>query len=202
MVDARGYVERDSRGRQRLVIPRSSSHHRSSSRGRRSTRELLNEAEEREQTLIAQVQSLQTRLSFAERNEWQHQNLRRDHHTLVNEHHHTHAQLEAQVREVSRLEDLLVDQEAEYARLTRKNEKLEDKIHALRRESGHESYRARFEEKVMEVELLRRRLEERDEAIRLRDEAARLAETRLTEKNNTIVYLKSFLRTQGFRVEV
>jgi ribosomal protein L16 Arg81 hydroxylase len=95
--------------------------------------------------------------------------------------------LEAQVREVSRLEDLLTDEED-------KNERLKEKIRLLKRGSGHEGYRTRFEEKVLEVELLRQRLAEREELVRL-------AETRVAEKNRTILYFKNYLRTHGFRVE-
>ena len=189
MANTRTYVERDSRGRERLVVSRGNSRRRSSSQ-RRSTRELLNDAEEREQVLIAQVQSLQTRLSFAERNEWQYQNLRREHQNLVNEHYqcrNVRAQMEAQVREVSRVEDLLADEED-------KNEELKEKIRLLKRGSGHDGYRARFQEKVEEVELLRQRIAERENLIRL-------AETRVAEKNRTILYLKNYLRTHGFRVE-
>jgi hypothetical protein len=95
------YVERDSRGRERLVV------NQSSSQNRKSTLDLLNESHEREQVLIAQITSLETRLSFAERNEFQYQNLRREHQNLVNEHsecRNPHTQLEAQVRTVSPLE--------------------------------------------------------------------------------------------------
>ena len=95
--------------------------------------------------------------------------------------------MEAQVREVSRVEDLLADEED-------KNEKLKEKIRLLKRGSGHDGYRARFEEKVMEVELLRQRIAERENLIRL-------TETRVAEKNRTILYLKNYLRTHGFRVE-
>ncbi len=103
------------------------------------------------------------------------------------------AQLEAQVREVARYEELLANEEDKSERLQHKNEKLEEKIRLLKRGSG-ENYRARYEEKLVEVEMLRTRMVERDEMLRL-------ADTRLTEKNSTIVYLKTYLRTHGFRVE-
>ncbi|PMD60566.1 uncharacterized protein K444DRAFT_612697 [Hyaloscypha bicolor E] len=67
-------IERDGRGRERLV--RTSSHREEGSHGRaRSTRELLNEAEEREQRLNAEILALQTRLSYAQRDNWQYQNI-------------------------------------------------------------------------------------------------------------------------------
>jgi hypothetical protein len=95
--------------------------------------------------------------------------------------------MEAQVREVSRVEDLLADEED-------KNERLKEKIRLLKRGSGNDIYRTRFEEKVLEVELLRQRIAEREQVIRL-------AETRVAEKNRTILYLKNYLRTHGFTVE-
>jgi predicted RNase H-like nuclease (RuvC/YqgF family) len=100
---------------------------------------------------------------------------------------HLHAQLEAQVREVSRLEDLLADEEDN-------NEKLKEKIRIMRRGGADDGDRVRFEEKVLEAELLRVRVAEREELVRL-------AETRVAEKNRTILYLKNYLRTHGFRVE-
>jgi len=98
-----------------------------------------------------------------------------------------HAQLEAQAREISRVEDLLEDEED-------KNEMLKQKIRLLKRAGGHDGYRARFQEKVEEVELLRQRIAERENLIRS-------AETRVADKNRTILYLKNYLRTHGFRVE-
>lgn len=195
MSTRRGYIERDSRGRERLVLGRTSSHRRSSSYGTKTTQELLDEAEAREQVLISEISSLQTRLSEAQRDQWHLQNLRAEHQRVVNEHYqcrNMRAQLEAQVREVARYDDLLANEEDKSERLHHKNEKLEEKIRLLKRGSG-ENYRARYEEKLVEVEMLRTRMVEKDEMLRL-------AETRLTEKNSTIVYLKNYLRTHGFRV--
>ncbi|KAG4432469.1 hypothetical protein IFR05_012059 [Cadophora sp. M221] len=202
MSTRRPYIERDSRGRERLVLSggRSPSHHRrTSSNGEPTTHQLLVEAESREQTLISEVSSLQTRLSMAQRDQWHLQNLRTEHQRVVNEHYQCRnvgAQLDAQVREVRRVEDLLGEEEERNAKLEHKNEKLEEKIRMLKRGSAGaaEGYQRRYEEKLLEVEVLRQRVLERDELVRL-------AETRIAEKNRTIVYLKNYLRTHGFRVE-
>lgn len=181
-------IERDGRGRERLV--RTSSNREGGSHGRaRSTRELLNEAEEREQRLNDEILSLQTRLSYAQRDSWQYQN-------IANEHQHCRnlrAQLDAQVREVRRLEDLLADEEDVSARLRHKYEELKEKYRNMRRGNREEEYKLAYEEKLAEVELLRRRLAEKDELLAL-------GETRIADKNRTIVYLKNYLRSRGFHV--
>jgi hypothetical protein len=84
------------------------------------------------------------------------------------------------VKEVARIEILLADEED-------KNEKPKVKMRLLKRGSGHES-RTRYEEKAIEVELLRQRNIEREEI-------NRLVETRVAEKNRTILYLQNYLRT-------
>ncbi len=100
------------------------------------------------------------------------------------------------------METLLAEEESRNDRLTHKNEKLEEKIRLMKRGSREgEGLRESYEQKALEVEVLRQRLIERDHEIRDRDDALRLAETRIAEKNSRIVYLKDFLRTQGFRVE-
>jgi hypothetical protein len=181
-------IERDGRGRERIV--RTSSNRERGSHGRaRSMRELLNDAEEREEELKGEVLSLQTRLSYAQRDNWQYQN-------LVNEHRHCRnlrGELETQVREVRRLEDLLADEEDTTARLKRKNEELKEKNRLMKRGNREEEFRSRYEEKLAEVEVLRRRLAERDEMLAL-------AETRIANKNRTILYLKNYLRSHGFNV--
>jgi hypothetical protein len=208
MSGRRGYIERDPRGRGRIVLPRSGSYHRTRSQSydgdRRTTRELLDEAEEREAILTAEVASLQTRLSFAQRAEWQLQNLQRDHQTLRTEHGHCRnmrVQLEAQEREVGRVGDLLAEVQEKY-------EELKERYRLMKRGSASgEGYKIRFEEKAMEVDLLRHRISEREEALRLmevrlvdKSNALRLAETRLVDRDSTIRYLKDYLRTHGFRV--
>jgi len=179
-------IERDSRGRERLV--RSASHREGGSHGRgRTTRELLNESEEREQVLNGEILSLQTRLSYAQRDNWQLQ-------TIANEHQqcrHIRGQLDAQVREVQRLEDLLADEDDDTGRLRRKYEDLKEKYRVTK--GKEEEYRLLCAEKVAEVDVLRRRLA--DQA-----DLARLQETRISEKNRTIVYLKDYLRNHGFQV--
>lgn len=202
---SRTYIERDSRGRERLVLSRSGSHHRSSSHGRLPLRDLLDEAEIREEALTAEVRSLQLQLSEAKRSEWHLQNLRIEHQKVVNEHYgcrHMQAQLEAQVREVRRLETLLAQEEERNDKLLNKNERLEEKIRLMKRGSREgEGLREGYEQKVLEVEVLRQRLVERDHEIRDAAIRLRLAETRITDKNETIVYLKDYLRSKGFRVD-
>ena len=189
MANNREYrIERDGRGRERLV--RSSSYREGGSHGRaRSARELLNEAEERIETLNGEILSLQTRLSYAQRDNWQFQNIVNEHQQCRN----TRAQLDAQVREVRRLEDLLADEEDASARLRHKNEELKEKYRLMKRGNREDEFRLRYEEKLAEVEVLRRRLAEKDQLLGVE-------ETRIADKDRTIVYLKDYLRRHGFHV--
>jgi len=191
MANRRGFFERDRHGRERVVLTRSGSRHRSHSHQRLSTtHELLNEAEERESILIAENQSLRTQLSFAQANEWGLRDLQEENRRLRDEHHgcrNMRAQLEAQVREVRRVEDKLEDAEVN-------NERFQEKIRLLKRGRAPEGWRERYEEKVREVEILRRRLLDKDEVVRLRDLS-------LLERNRTVAYLRGVLREYGIRVE-
>jgi len=63
----------------------------------------------------------------------------------------------------------------------------------MKRGSREEEFKLRYEEKLAEVEVLRRRLVEKDELLGVE-------ETRIAEKNRTIVYLKDYLRRHGFHV--
>lgn len=196
------YLERDARGRERVVIPRLE---RSRSHDRKSDRELLIESEEREAALSIEISALQNRLSYAQRDQWQLEQLRAEHQRLIHAHNNcrnTHAQLDAQVREVRRIEDLLADEVDKVERLRQKVEDLKERIRLIKRTSGEfEAYRARYEEKALEVEVLKQRLVEKDQRIIERDEQVRLAEARVADKNSTILFLKNYLRTHGFRVE-
>ncbi|KUJ22933.1 uncharacterized protein LY89DRAFT_161057 [Mollisia scopiformis] len=202
---SRTYIERDSRGRERLVLSRTGSYRRSSSQGRIPLRDLLDEAEVREEALTAEVRSLQLQLSESKRSEWHLQNLRIEHQKVVNEHYgcrHMQAQLEAQGREVRKVEALLAQEEDRNDKLMNKNERLEEKIRLMKRGSREgEGLREGYEQKVLEVEVLRQRLVERDVEIRDAAVRLRLAETRLVDKNETIIYLKDYLRSKGFRVD-
>ena len=200
------YIERDSRGRERLVIPRRShSHGRTHSHGRKSDRELLNESEEREAALGVELAAVQNRLSMAERDKWENRTLTEQHQRLLHDHHqchNLHAQLDAQVREVRRIEDVLADEEYKSERLHQRVQKLEEKIddlkeknRVLKRTSGdYEVWRLRYDEKAVEADVLRLQLTERDEQIRR-------ADLRIQEKNSTISLLKDYLRQHGFRVD-
>jgi hypothetical protein len=88
---------------------------------------------------------------------------------------------------------LLADEEDANGRLRHKHEELKEKYRLFKRGSREEEFKLRYEEKLAEVELLRRRLAEKDELLALE-------ETRITDKNRTIVYLKDYLRRHGFHV--
>jgi hypothetical protein len=150
---------------------------------------LLDEAERREAELIAENNALRTRLSVAERDSWEFRNLTAEYQHLVNDHHqcrYLRAQLDAQVRETRRVEDRLDDEKGATG-------KLKEKIRLMKRFT-HESYKELYEEKCREVDSLKRKIWERDDTIRL-------DETRMADKNKTIIYLKNYLRDRGFRVE-
>jgi hypothetical protein len=178
----KAYVERDRYGRERVVIERRGS-------SSKTTAELLDAAEEREALLIAENNALRTRLSVADRDSWEFRNLTAEYQRLAYEHQqcrYLRAQLDAQVRETRRVEDKLDDEKAVA-------DKLKDKVRLAKRFS-HDAYRELYEEKCREVELLKRRVLERDDTIRL-DEA------RIADKNKTILFLKNYLRDHGFRVD-
>lgn len=197
MSNRRGYIERDSRGRERLVLGRTSSHRRAASDGHHTTAQLLEESEAREQSLLSEVSSLQTRLSEAQRDQWHLQTLRTEHQRVVNEHYQCRSlrgQLDANAREVTRLDDLLAEEEDKTEHLQHKVEKLEEKVRLLKRGSSDQGYRMRYEEKLREVEVLRERMVEKDNTLRL-------AEARITDRDGTIAYFRNYLRTHGFRIE-
>lgn len=204
MANRRGYFERDSRGRERVIIERRPSRRRSGSGSHarhRSTndRELLIEAQEREalltasiQQLSAENQQLRRELSLAQRDQWTLQNLQAEHHRC----HNLRAQLQEQGNVLRRLElKLEVEQD--------KTEELRGRI---RRGSSAEAtgYRQRYEEKAAEVELLRRRMAEQEELVRMRlaeqDELMRLSQVRLEDKGRLVNYLRGVLADYGIRV--
>jgi len=206
--DKEFYVERDRHGRERFVL--SGGERRRSSSGERATSELLDAARAQIETLEAQMGQLHTRLSFEQSQQW---NERREVERLTADNYHLQQQLEVQIQEVRRLEDLLDHEE-------RKNDKLEEKYRNLKRGSSgsrreSSEYKRAYEEKVQEVEVLRVRLAERDDLIRL--DEARIAEKNqllrekneqlreqnelLRDKSSKIAYFKDYLRAHGFRVE-
>ncbi|TVY81254.1 hypothetical protein LSUE1_G006766 [Lachnellula suecica] len=194
MPHRQAYVERDRHGRERLVL--GGGRRRSSSADRISAGELLTAAQARIQTLEIELGQLQTRLSFEQSGQW---NSRRERDRLTAENYQLQGQLQVQVQEVTRMEDLLFDEEE-------RNKKLEEKYRLMKRSrsrsrSGSSEYRRAYEEKAQEVEILRVRLAEKDEILRLNE--GRLAEKdrALREKNVTISYFKDYLQTHGFRVQ-
>jgi hypothetical protein len=104
------------------------------------------------------------------------------------------AQLEAQVREVRRLDDLLADEEDKAEKYKARTEKLEEKIRLLKR-GIVEDYRGRYDTAMRDLELLTQRLGEKNEMLRL-------ADTRVADKNRTILYLKDYLQQLGYRVQI
>lgn len=183
-----GYWERDSRGHERVVIinrGRSSSHS-------KSTRELLQEAEEREQALMSQIASLHTRLSFSERKEW---NLRQEHVALVHEHQSCRplrTQLNAHINDAQRLHGILLVEEDKNEKLKDKIKTLEEKIRLLKRNVVPD-YRGRYETAMKDLDLLTQRIGEKNDELRLKD-------LRIEEKGRTIVYLKDYLQRLGYTV--
>ena len=179
MAPKKAYIERDRHGRERIVIEKR--RRGSSTSSRPSTQELLDAAEDREAALIAENNVLRATLSGAQRDSWEFRNLTADYQHLVNEHHQCRflrAQLDTQVRETRRIEDKLDDEKD-------KTEKLIHKIHTLTEKND------KLEDRM---EVLRRKILGQDDTIRL-------AETRIEDKNRTIIYLKNYLRNHGFRVE-
>ena len=189
MPHKKAYVERDRHGRERVVLERRGS-------AKLTTSELLNAAEEREQILIAENNTLRTRLSIAERDSYEFRNLTAAYQQLVHEHQqcrYLRGQLDAQVRETRIVEDQLDDEKDKKEKLYDKVDKLNEKIRLLKR-STYESYKDRYEENLREAEALKRRIMEQDNMVRL-------GEARILDKNNTILSLKSYLRRHGFHVD-
>lgn len=189
------YVERGPNGRNRFVIPRGRRHSGSSEHDSYTPNERFSAAQGRMEALEIQIGQLQNRLSFEQSNNW---TARRENERLAAENYNLQAQLEDERQEVKRWEDMLFD-------LEKKHEKLEDKYKHLKRESRSRSegsdYRNAYEEKATEVEMLRDRLAERDDLIRLEETRISEKDHLLRKKAETIAYFKDYLRTHGFRVE-
>ncbi|PSS22099.1 hypothetical protein M430DRAFT_221113 [Amorphotheca resinae ATCC 22711] len=190
MANRTAHIERDRHGRERVVL---TNHRRSSSRTRQSSRELLDEAEKREQHLIARNQDLQAQLNWAQVNECNTRNeyhrLFARHQDLVNDHcqcRDLRAQLQIQTGENRRLEGLIEAEKHE-------KEALEEKVRLLKRTSL-EGYRQRYEEKARELEILKRQMQEAEEL-------KRLDTLKLVEKSQTILELKERRRLDAIRLE-
>lgn len=173
MANRNSYIERDRHGRERLVIR--TSPRRSSSRTRLSTRELLNEAEEREEVLRIRNEQLESQLAWSQAHE---RRAKEDYSQLA-------AQLHTQADAIRRLQDKLKDEKD-------KSAALDERLRLMQRTS-YESYRQRCDDLLVEVESLRAALRERDEAIRLNG-------LRLESKTQMIIELKGHLRSLGYRV--
>lgn len=174
-------------------------HYRSSSHERRSHADLLDVAEKREKAVASGTNSLQTRLSVAQRDQWHLQDLRTEHEELVNEHDeciHLRAQLEMQAIQVRDLKDMLADMENTAEKLARGNRELEEKAW-LNRET--------YEQKSREVEVLRLKLEDKDNEIRA------IVEQRVQEvkalrlepvESNKMIQARAEQRAQEVRLEL
>lgn len=91
-----------------------------------------------------------------------------------------------------RIDDLLADQEDRTEKYKAKVEKLEEKIRLLKR-GIVEDYRERYETAMKDLDLLTQRLGEKNDELRL-------ADTRIAEKNRTILYLRDYLQQLGYSV--
>ena len=202
MAARRVTVERDSRGRERIVL-------RPASRARSRSQGHLCSVQEREDALTAEIASLRDQLSFAKMDSYELQKLQAEHYQCrANQ-----AQLEARIRGFTLLKDDLAEEREDNKKLNRKIEKLEEKIRLMKRGSG-ESFRTKYEDAsldaetyAIECEQLRLRIAEQNEELLQRRNDIRVLETRLIEKNTTIVernstidYLKHFLSIEGYRV--
>jgi predicted nucleic acid-binding Zn-ribbon protein len=181
------YIERDRHGRERLVMLPSND---------RGIRVQLAEVEERARVLTEEIGRLRTSLSSEQRNAW---TMHRDKERLQVENGNLYHEIDNEKNRARKLEDLLDAEE-------KRAERLEEKIRLMKRGITHhgeqsDGYRRRYEEKVAEVELLRVRLRERDDLIRLNEDRLIEKDKSLIRKNETIAYFKSFLRSEGFRVE-
>jgi len=170
-------------------------------------------AEERDQALDLEVNSLQTRLSVEQRNvhilQQRLQQLNQDHPQVR---HFQKLYLDTK-DEYTRVDELLYKEEKKveklrekYETMKQKYEDISEKYRLMKRgisQHSHENenYRVLYEEKLQEVELLRMRCQEKDDLHRL--DEGRIAEKNqsLKDKNRTIAYFREYLRSQGFRVE-
>ena len=121
MAPNKAYIERDRHGRERIVIEKK--RRGSSTSSRPTAQELLEAAEDREAGLIAENSVLRATLSGAQRDSWEFRNLTSDYQRLVNEHHQCQflrAQLDAEVREIRRIEDKLDDEKDKTDKLSHK----------------------------------------------------------------------------------
>lgn len=181
----RGYWERDSHGHERVVIV----NHRRSSSPTRSPRELLQEAEAREQSLITQVSSLTTRLSYSERNEWA---LRQQHAQLVHEHQNCRnirAENDARANQIRTLDAQLTNEEDRNQALKDKIRSLEKDVKSLKRAIVPD-YKDRYDTAMRDLDLVTEKLVEKNEELRLKD-------VRIDEKGRTIAYLRDYCAQRG-----
>jgi len=176
------HIETDRHGRQRLVI----------GGDRRRSPEPRNTGNE--DLLISEIESLRTRLSFAESNEHR---IRNQYQALANEHYqcrNLRGQLQALENDIGRIQDKYEDEQD-------KNERLEERIRLMRR-SSVESYRQRYEEKVAEAEALRRKVLEQDGYIRVQQTRIAARDQSISKKTSAIIYFKEYLRGLGYVVEM
>ena len=151
-----------------------------------------------EELLLAEIENLRRRLSFAESSEHR---IQGQYQTLANEHHRcrsSRAQVQALENEVRRTREKYEDEQD-------KVERLEGKIRLMKRTS-HDGYRQRYAEKVVELEGLQRELATKDNWIRLEQERLnaknRTIEDRnraISQKDRTIENMKAMFSRLGYR---
>ncbi|EPE26610.1 hypothetical protein GLAREA_02523 [Glarea lozoyensis ATCC 20868] len=199
------FVERDRHGRERFVRRRSTSYE------DRSSHRDMDEA--RAQALELEVDSLQTRLSFEQRNvhilEQRLQQLSQD----QSQAHHLRQQYQVAKDECSRLDERLYQEEKKtekyrekYERMKQDYEDLSEKYRLMKRgvsqqDHDNEFYRVLYEEKLQEVELLRMRGQEKDELHHLDQQRIEEKNQTIKIKNRDISYYQEYLRSHGFRVD-
>ena len=160
-----------------------------------STLELLRAAEDRIDVLIAENDSLHHRVSVAQAAEY---NLNNRYRSLINEHNDCRGvkdQLRAKVSEVVRLKQKLGDEQDRV-------ERLRAEIHRL---GGAGNYRQRYEDKLVELVELKRRLAQSDDLLLQRDRKitelrnhAALQSDRISRKDKTIATMKRLLSQLGY----
>lgn len=143
-----------------------------------------------EDLLIAEIESLRTRLSYAESNDHR---TRQQYQALANEHYHcrnSRAQIQALENENNRIQEKYEDEQD-------KNERLEERLRLMRRTS-HDGHRQRYEE---EIRALRRKVEEQDGEIRIQRAQIASRDQSISTRNRAIIYFKNYLRGLGYVVE-
>jgi hypothetical protein len=146
-----------------------------------------------EEVLISEIESLRTRLSYAEssdhRTRQQYQALAEEHYRCQN----ANAHIQALENDIDRTREKYEDEQD-------KNERLGERIRLMKRTS-HDSYRQRYEEQMAEIQSLRRRVQDQEGQIMVQQTRIADKDRRISVMNRAIVYFKNYLRGLGYVVE-